>query len=66
MRQLDATPLLPRGWTKRFWNAYDHARQQFGEIGVLGVYGVRPAARMRRTFMVFSVVWLLPAFVTDG
>jgi SAM-dependent methyltransferase len=32
---------LPRGWINRFWRAYDHARQEFGNIGVMGVYGVR-------------------------
>ena len=32
---------LPRGWTKRFWRRYDQARQEFGKIAVVGVYGAR-------------------------
>jgi SAM-dependent methyltransferase len=31
---------LPRGWPQRFWKKYEQARQEFGKIGVLGVYGV--------------------------
>jgi len=32
---------LPRGWARRFWRKYDQAREEFGKVGVFGVYGVR-------------------------
>jgi hypothetical protein len=31
---------LPVNWPERFWQQYDHAHEQYGEIGVVGVYGV--------------------------
>jgi hypothetical protein len=31
---------LPAGWPERFWEQYDQAHEQYGEIGVVGVYGV--------------------------
>jgi hypothetical protein len=41
---------LPEGWVERFWQQYDLAQQQFGPVGVLGVYGVhRENAFMSRT-----------------
>jgi SAM-dependent methyltransferase len=32
---------LPRGWPARLWQQYQRARELYGPIGVLGVYGVR-------------------------
>jgi hypothetical protein len=31
---------LPAGWDEHFWQQYDLAKQQFGNVGVVGVYGV--------------------------
>jgi 2-polyprenyl-3-methyl-5-hydroxy-6-metoxy-1,4-benzoquinol methylase len=34
---------LPQGWPSRFWKQYLQAKEQFGSLGVVGVYGVAGA-----------------------
>jgi SAM-dependent methyltransferase len=31
---------LPRGWVARFWRQYEQAQRVYGNLGVVGVYGV--------------------------
>ena len=50
---------LPAGWDHKLVEQLEAAEQQFGPIGVAGVYGVGPAIRQNGGFAAERVGWVV-------
>jgi hypothetical protein len=51
--------VLPRGWHHKLLEQIEAAKQQFGPIGVAGVYGVGPAIRQNGGFAADRIGWIV-------